>query len=93
MREMNHLNEAVFDSEPVRRLIELAVEEDLGAEGDVTSRVIPEETRCENGVIEFREPGVLAGLPLAERVLKRIAPEASFERTAHCASRRPRTEA
>ncbi|RMG18448.1 MAG: carboxylating nicotinate-nucleotide diphosphorylase [Planctomycetota bacterium] len=63
----------------MRQLIELSVEEDLGEEGDVTSRVVPPGARCRAEVV-YREGGVAAGLPLAERVLKRIEPEARFER-------------
>ena len=67
-----------FDDDATEALIELAVSEDLGAEGDVTGRVVPADARCV-GRIVFREPGVLAGLPLAERVLARIAPDARLE--------------
>lgn len=75
------LDESLFDSEPIKRLIELAVEEDLATEGDVTSRVIPEGAQCV-GAIVYREGGVVTGLPLAERVLARIAPGATLERNA-----------
>lgn len=75
------LDEAVFDTPAVTALIQLAIEEDLGSEGDVTSRVIPEGAGC-RGVIVFREEGILAGLPLAQRVLAAIAPGAELERKA-----------
>lgn len=75
------LDETLFDSAPVSSLIELSVEEDLATEGDVTSRVIPEGASCRAKVV-YREAGVVTGLPLAERVLKRIAPGAKLERQA-----------
>ncbi len=74
---MSGLDEAVFDHEAVRALVELAVREDLGDEGDVTGRVVPEDATC-RGEVVFREAGVVAGLPLAARVLARIAPGASL---------------
>jgi nicotinate-nucleotide pyrophosphorylase (carboxylating) len=75
------LDEALFDSDPITRLIDLSIEEDLGTEGDVTSRVIPEDLTC-SGEIVYREAGVVVGLGLAERVLAKIAPKARLERRA-----------
>lgn len=79
---MDDLDEGVFDSEDVRRLLDVAVVEDLGPgatyDGDVTSRVVPDDALARGGVV-FREPGVLAGLPLARRVLARIAPHARLD--------------
>lgn len=71
--------EAVFAHADVSRLLDIAVSEDLGREGDVTSRVIPAEEACTAHVI-YRQGGVVCGLPLAERVLARICPEARLER-------------
>lgn len=82
---MNDLDPSAFDSDDVRRLLDVAVTEDLGPDGsfdgDVTSRVVPDGARC-RGEVVFREPGVLAGLPLVRRVLARIAPDASLEERA-----------
>ncbi len=79
---MADLDEAVFDRADVRTLIELAVEEDLGpskgAAGDVTARLLPANATAAGGVV-VRTPGVLAGLPLARRILARIAPGATLE--------------
>ncbi len=74
---MSELSEDVFDHEAVVRLIELALEEDLQDVGDVTGRVVPEGSGC-RGAVVFREAGVLAGLPLAARVLRRLAPGATL---------------
>jgi nicotinate-nucleotide pyrophosphorylase (carboxylating) len=76
-----NLDESVFDTDAVSRLIEIAIEEDLGEEGDVTARVVPEANRCEARIV-YREGGVVAGLPLATRVLARIAPDAVLEPSA-----------
>jgi nicotinate-nucleotide pyrophosphorylase (carboxylating) len=62
-----------------RRLVELALEEDLGAAGDVTSEaIIPAEL---NGKAVFvaRAPGVLAGLPAVQLVLAAVDSTLSFE--------------
>lgn len=71
--------EAVFTHADVSRLLDIAVSEDLGREGDVTSRVVPAGETCTAHVV-YRQGGVVCGLPLAERVLARICPEARLER-------------
>lgn len=55
-------------------LIDLALDEDLGQAGDVTSNtLIPVDAR---GTVQIvaRQPGVLAGLPLVEMVFKKVDP-------------------
>lgn len=66
-----------FDHPDVADLLRIAIREDLREEGDVTSRVIPADARCEADVV-YREAGVVAGLPLAALVLQAIAPGATF---------------
>ncbi len=62
----------------VDRVIDAALAEDLGA-GDITSRaVIPVGARFA-GVIEAREPLVLAGLEIARLVFTRLAPEMTWQ--------------
>ena len=54
--------------------------EDLGEGGDITSAaVIPADTRF-TGVMDTREPIVLAGLPIAEAFFRALDPEVSIER-------------
>ncbi len=61
----------------VSRLIDVALAEDLGS-GDVTSgSVIPADLRF-SGVMAAREPMVVAGLPFAAEVFRRVVPEAAF---------------
>lgn len=60
-------------------LIELALEEDLDGTGDVTTNsVIPEELMAK-AVLLAKEELVCAGLPVAERLFKKICPEITFK--------------
>jgi nicotinate-nucleotide pyrophosphorylase (carboxylating) len=69
---------ATFLSSPfIDRLIDLALEEDLGA-GDVTTQaLIPPELQGE-AHIRAKEKLVVAGLPVAARVFAKLAPEVKF---------------
>jgi nicotinate-nucleotide pyrophosphorylase (carboxylating) len=59
-------------------LIDRALAEDLG-EGDITTRaVVPEAARA-RAVIRQKEPGVLAGLRIAQDVFERVDPALRFE--------------
>src|SRR5271170_1930524 len=52
-----------------------ALEEDLGRAGDITSTAtVPEDTPG-RAVLNAREAGVIAGLPLVEAAFRRLAPE------------------
>lgn len=53
------------------RLIELALEEDLGAAGDVTSRAVVPEDLAAQAVVVAKEPLVVAGTEAARRVFMR----------------------
>ena len=67
------------ESEACRRLIALALEEDLGAAGDITSQaVIPKELQAQT-VFVARAPGVLAGLPATLLVAEAVDPALRFE--------------
>lgn len=62
-------------------LVRAALEEDLGAYGDVTTRaVIPAETRYDARIVA-RQPGVVSGLALARIAFRLIDPE--LQVTAH----------
>jgi nicotinate-nucleotide pyrophosphorylase (carboxylating) len=70
-------------SDPVSRLIGLALDEDLGAAGDVTSKAfIPEESRSIARIVA-REACVAAGLDFAVEVFRRVDP--SLEIITRCA--------
>jgi len=61
-----------------RRLIDLALAEDLGTTGDRTSlATIPPETRGRAALVA-RSPGVVAGLPAAELVCAAVDPALKF---------------
>ena len=62
-----------------RRLIDLALEEDLGVNGDLTSQaVIPPDLPGQAALVA-RTAGVLAGLPAAQQVFAVIDPQLSFQ--------------
>ncbi|MCS6915012.1 MAG: carboxylating nicotinate-nucleotide diphosphorylase [Myxococcales bacterium] len=62
----------------VLRLIELALEEDLGR-GDVTSEAIFGEEEMARAVVQARADLVLSGLDVACAVIRRVAPSAQLE--------------
>lgn len=61
----------------VIRLVELAIEEDLG-EGDLTSDAVLDDGLAGRAVIEAREPLVCCGLVVAQEVFERIKPGVVF---------------
>jgi nicotinate-nucleotide pyrophosphorylase (carboxylating) len=66
-----------FDMEDAVQVIEAALAEDIGS-GDVTSAaVIPADLRF-HGVMRARHAMVIAGLPVAREVFRRVVPEAGF---------------
>jgi nicotinate-nucleotide pyrophosphorylase (carboxylating) len=66
-----------LDLEDARRVIEAALAEDVGS-GDITSAaVIPEDVRF-HGVMRARHAMVVAGLPVAREVFRRVVLDASF---------------
>jgi nicotinate-nucleotide pyrophosphorylase (carboxylating) len=61
-----------------RRLAELALEEDIGSTGDLTSQSVVPADIVGEAVFASRSPGVLAGLPAAQLVFFLVDPEVSF---------------
>jgi nicotinate-nucleotide pyrophosphorylase (carboxylating) len=61
-----------------RRLVELAIEEDVGA-GDLTSQTVIPEGLEGRALFVARAPGVLAGLPAAALVFATLDPRVRFE--------------
>src|SRR5438309_2167414 len=60
------------ETQACRRLVEMALEEDLGTAGDLTSKaVIPPDLQGK-AVFVARAPGVIAGLPAVELVLETV---------------------
>jgi len=62
----------MFDTESADHLIQLALREDLGEAGDLTSKAtLPDDTRL-RGRIVAKADGVIAGLPLVAAVYKQV---------------------
>jgi len=62
-----------LDPDVLDRLIDLALAEDIGP-GDVTTRALVDPARRGRARIVARERGVLAGIPVARRLLRRVDP-------------------
>jgi len=64
----------MFDKQSASHLIELALREDLGDAGDLTSKAtLPDSVRLRGRVVA-KADGVIAGLPLIEMVYQQIDP-------------------
>lgn len=64
-------------------LIDLALEEDLGENGDITTNsVIPEGLRAK-AIMLAKQDLVCAGLPVAERLFRKLCPEIEFKQLVH----------
>jgi nicotinate-nucleotide pyrophosphorylase (carboxylating) len=64
-----------------RTLIRLALDEDLGTAGDVTTAALIEANdRCVARIVA-RQPGVLAGIPVAFQVMAEVDPTVEFARS------------
>ena len=69
----------VEESKACQRLVEMALAEDLGERGDVTSQaVIPADLQG-SAVFMAKAAGVVAGLPAAEMVMKAVDARLRFE--------------
>ena len=60
-------------SDRSRTLITMALEEDFGAEGDISARASLEPGRRGRARIEARQPGIVCGLALVEAVFRQVA--------------------
>ena len=64
----------------VEPLVRTALLEDLGLAGDITSNaVVPEDHRSAM-LFSLRQPGVIAGLDVAEMAFRLVDPDVTFER-------------
>ena len=68
-----------IDWKRVDILIDLALEEDLGENGDITTDSVIDADLKAKAVLLAKQDLVCAGLPVAERLFKRIAPEIGFK--------------
>lgn len=62
----------------IERAIKLAIEEDLGELGDITSKATVDSEVEIRAEILVKSPGVIAGLAVAEKVFKFLDPDVSF---------------
>ncbi len=72
----------------LHRLIDIALAEDIGA-GDVTSTAVIPADLVFRGAMVAREPMVVAGLPFAAEVFRKVVPAARFEPSAADGERLP----
>lgn len=78
--ELPDLAKRLLRTPLVARLLDLAVDEDLGR-GDITTELFVAGDRRASGAIVARGAGVLAGLPLLEIVLRKRAGATRFKAT------------
>ncbi len=62
-------NTLLIDESRLERLIRLAIEEDVGMAGDITSRLLPSVGSCRARLV-VKHDGIVAGLMLVEKILK-----------------------
>ncbi len=67
------------ETEACRRLVEMALQEDLGEAGDVTSQAVISADYQGQAVVVARAPGVLAGLEAAQIVFAAVDASLRFE--------------
>ena len=65
------------ESEAIDRIIQLAIEEDQGENGDISSSLIFSEKETAQAVLTAKEDGIVAGISVASRILSH------FDETAH----------
>lgn len=71
----------MLDFRTIDTLIELALAEDIGT-GDITTESTVSTTQKGIGVIVVEDDGVIAGLPVVERVFQKINPSLEFRKFA-----------
>jgi len=79
--DLPELAKRLLGSPLVARMLDLAIDEDLGR-GDVTTELLVDARAVGKGGIAAREPGVLAGLPLLEVILRKRGGATRFRATA-----------
>ena len=55
-----------------REILRLAIDEDMGSDGDLTSRALVADEAVGRAVVVARRPGIVAGLPGVEMTLRAI---------------------
>src|SRR5438874_1422353 len=77
--DASEMSFSIKEAEACRHLVALALQEDLGAAGDLTSQaVIPPDLQA-SATFVARAPGVLAGLPAVEHVVHAVDARLSLQ--------------
>src|SRR5665213_1495061 len=63
----------------IDQAVQRALEEDLGRAGDITSMATIPETTHAHAIMVARQAGVIAGLPLAVAVFRKLSPDLRIE--------------
>jgi nicotinate-nucleotide pyrophosphorylase (carboxylating) len=63
----------------IEEAVQRALDEDLGRAGDVTSIATIPETTMAHAIMVARQSGVIAGLPLAVTVFRKLSPEIKIQ--------------
>lgn len=77
--DLESLFARLCDDGVVRRLVQLARDEDLGVAGDITSRACISESAIAHAAIVAREHAVLSGVRVVPLVLQACAPDVAFQ--------------
>ena len=81
LRKCGHI--LMFDKQSASHLIELALQEDLGEAGDLTSKATLSDNIRLRGRIVAKADGVIAGLPLVEMVYQQVDPSVEVHLSSH----------
>jgi nicotinate-nucleotide pyrophosphorylase (carboxylating) len=81
---LQNLDFALMAFEVANGLISIALTEDLGEAGDITTQaILADQSPIGNAVIIAKSAGVAAGLPIVERVFAKLAPPVQVDLRAH----------
>lgn len=64
----------MLDNIQIERIIDLALDEDIQS-GDITTEAIINKSQNADAFIKAKENGVIAGLPIAEKVFRKLDPD------------------
>jgi nicotinate-nucleotide pyrophosphorylase (carboxylating) len=81
---LQNLDFALMAFEVANGLISIALTEDLGEAGDITTQaILADQSPIGNAIIIAKSAGVAAGLPIVERVFAKVAPPVQVDLRAH----------
>ncbi|MFH1197707.1 MAG: carboxylating nicotinate-nucleotide diphosphorylase [bacterium] len=68
----------LLETDSVQKIIDLALTEDIGSGDITTENIIPADKRAK-AVLKVKGFGIIAGLPIAERVFKKLDPDIKWK--------------